>query len=395
MSPRSRYAGAVALWAVAALATGTAAAQAPRKAARPAAPAQPAAPPFFTTPLSLDEMKGKQAVLVTDLGEIVLQLLPEAAPNHVGYFITLARDGAYDGTTFHRLIKYGIIQGGDPLSKDPAKRAQYGTGGLGVLRAERSGEKHTRGAVSAALRPNQPDSAGAQFFICLADQPVLDGQYTVFARVVDGLEVAQAISEQRTDADGRPADRIVIRSVIVRDTPPPEPELFSTETAAELAAWRATLQTSAGEITLEFLPDRAPEHVRNFLRLARLGVYDGMAFHRVVPGFVAQTGALSSRSAPLTTKQQRAVRTLAPEFNDVKHDRGIVSMARGADPGSATTSFFLCLGPAPSLDGKYTVFGQVVSGLDVLEAIERAPVDGETPRTRIDLVTVRLEPRAR
>ena len=116
MSPRSRYAGAVALWAVAAMATGTAAAQAPRKAARPAAPAQPAAPAFFTTPLSLDEMKGKQAVLVTDLGEIVLQLLPEAAPNHVGYFIKLAREGAYDGTTFHRVIKYGIIQGGDPLS---------------------------------------------------------------------------------------------------------------------------------------------------------------------------------------------------------------------------------------------------------------------------------------
>jgi peptidyl-prolyl cis-trans isomerase B (cyclophilin B) len=89
------------------------------------------------------------------------------------------------------------------------------------------------------------------------------------------------------------------------------------------------------------------------------------------------------------------VRTLAPEFTDVKHVRGIVSMARGADPASASTSFFICLGPAPSLDGKYTVFGQVVSGLDALEAIERAPVDGETPRTRIDLVTVRLEQRAR
>jgi peptidyl-prolyl cis-trans isomerase B (cyclophilin B) len=377
------------------MATGTAAAQAPRKAARPEAPAQPAAPAFFTTPLSLDEMKGKQAVLVTDLGEIVLQLLPEAAPNHAGYFIKLARDGAYDGTTFHRLIKYGIIQGGDPLSKDPSRRAQYGTGGLGVLRAEPSAEKHTKGAVSAALRPNQPDSAGAQFFICLVDQPVLDGQYTVFARVVEGLEVAQAISEQPTDADGRPADRIVIRSVTVRDTPPPEPEPFSTETPTELASWRALLQTSAGEIALEFFPDKAPEHVRNFLRLARLGVYDGMAFHRVVQGFVAQTGALTSRGAPLTAKQQRVVRTLAPEFNDVKHVRGIVSMARGADPASANTSFFICLGPAPSLDGKYTVFGHVVGGLDVLDAIERAPVDGETPRTRIDLVTVRLEQRAR
>jgi peptidyl-prolyl cis-trans isomerase B (cyclophilin B) len=385
----------VALWAVVAMAAGTAAAQAPKKPARPAAPAPPAAPTYFTTPLSLDEMTGKQAVLSTDHGEIVLQFLPEVAPNHVGYFIKLAREGAYDGTTFHRMIKYGIIQGGDPLSKDPEKRAQYGAGGLGVLRAEHSAEKHTKGAVSAALRPNQPDSAGAQFFICLVDQPVLDGQYTVFARVVEGLEVAQKISELPTGADGRALERIVIRSVTIRDTPPPEPEPFSTETATELAAWRAILQTSAGEIALAFFPDEAPEHVRNFLRLARLGVYDGMAFHRVVAGFVAQTGALTSRGAPLTAKQQRAVRTLAPEFNDVKHVRGIVSMARGADPASANTSFFICLGPAPSLDGKYSVFGQVVSGLDVLEAIERAPVDGETPRTRIDLVTVRLEQRAR
>jgi peptidyl-prolyl cis-trans isomerase B (cyclophilin B) len=373
----------------------SATAQAPKKPVHPTSPAQPAAPAFYATPLSLDAMKGKQAVIATDLGEIVLQLLPEAAPNHVGYFIEGARAGAYDGTTFHRLIKYGIIQGGDPLSKDPAKRAQYGSGGLGVLRAEHSGEKHTKGAVSAALRPNQPDSAGAQFFICLVDQPVLDGQYTVFARVVEGLEVAQKISEQPTDADGRAADRIVIRSTTIRDTPPPEPEPFSADTVADLAAWRAVLRTSAGDIAIEFFPDKAPEHVRNFLRLAKLGVFDGMAFHRVVAGFVAQTGALSSRSAPLTAKQQRMVRTLAPEFNDVKHVRGIVSMARGADPASANTSFFVCLGPAPSLDGKYTVFGHVVGGLDVLDAIERTPVDGETPRTRIDLVTVRLEQGAR
>jgi cyclophilin family peptidyl-prolyl cis-trans isomerase len=111
----------------------------------------------------------------------------------------------------------------------------------------------------------------------------------------------------------------------------------------------------------------------------------------VVAGFAAQTGALSSRSAPLTTKQQRLVRTLAPEFNDVRHVRGIVSMARGADPASANTSFFICLGPAPSLDGKYTVFGQVVSGLDVLEKIEKSPVQGETPTVPIQLVRVRLE----
>ena len=367
------------------------AAFAQKPATRPARPTAPAAPTFFTTPLSLPDMKGKQAVIATDQGEIVLALLPEVAPNHVGYFIDQARQGAYDGTTFHRVIKYGIIQGGDPLSKDPARRAQYGTGGLGVLRAEISAEKHTRGAVSAALQPGKPDSGGAQFFICLADQPVLDGQYTVFARVVEGLEVAQKISEAPADADGRTVDRIAITRVTIRDTPPPEPEPFADTGVGELAGYQAVLQTSLGDIAIRFLPDRAPNHVRNFLRLAQAGVYDGMAFHRVVAGFVAQTGALTSRGAPLTARQQRLVRTLEPEFNDTKHARGIVSMARGAEPASANTSFFICFGSAPSLDGKYTVFGEMVSGFDVLEKIEKIPVQGETPTTPIQLVTVRVE----
>src|ERR1700733_9315528 len=144
---------------------------------------------FFTSPYPLDQMKGKQAVVETDAGTFVIQLLPEAAPNHVAHFIKLARDGAYAGTIFHRVIRYGIIQGGDPLSRDPAKSAQYGTGGLNELRPEPNSEKHTIGAVSAVLTPNNPNSAGAQFFVCATDQPTLDGQYTVFGRVVDGVEI--------------------------------------------------------------------------------------------------------------------------------------------------------------------------------------------------------------
>ena len=84
--------------------------------------------------------------------------------------------------------------------------------------------------------------------------------------------------------------------------------------------------------------------MRQFLRLADAGVYNGMAFHRVAPGFVIQTGALSSRPAPLTEKQQKLVHNLQPEFNDTKHVKGIVSMARGDDPDSASTSFFICTG---------------------------------------------------
>jgi peptidyl-prolyl cis-trans isomerase B (cyclophilin B) len=348
---------------------------------------KPAAP--FKTPLRLEEMTNKQAVVNTSAGTFVIDLRPDLAPNHVGYFMKLAKEGAYNGTTFHRVIKLGIIQGGDPLSKDPAKAKQYGTGGLGLLKSELSSEPATRGAVAAVLVPNRPDSGGAQFFVCVTDQASLTGKYTIFGRVQDGLDVVQKISEAPTKDEGVPVDRIEITSVEIRDTPPPSPEPFSTESVADLAKYHAVLETSAGAITIEFFPDKAPEHVRNFLRLASAGVFDGTAFHRVVRGFVVQTGALTSRG-PLTEKQQKLVRTLQPEFNDTKHVKGIISMARGDDPASATTSFFIVTGNASSLDGKYTVFGRVVEGLDIVDTIEQTPVNGETPVTRVELKTVRL-----
>jgi cyclophilin family peptidyl-prolyl cis-trans isomerase len=129
------------------------------------------------------------------------------------------------------------------------------------------------------------------------------------------------------------------------------------------------------------------------MRLAAAGVYNGMAFHRVAPGFVIQTGALSSRTAPLTAKQQALVHNLPPELSDTKHVKGIVSMARGDALDSATTSFFVCLGPSAALDGVYTAFGHVVDGMAAVDAIEAASRTGETPNTRIDLRTVRIEKR--
>jgi cyclophilin family peptidyl-prolyl cis-trans isomerase len=356
---------------------------------RPKRPA-PASPQPFTTPLSPDQMRNKQAVVETSRGTIVIDLLPQAAPNHVGYFMKLAKEGAYTGTTFHRAVKLGIIQGGDPLTKDPAKRALYGTGGLGVLKAEISQEPMTAGAVAAVTQPNKPDSAGSQFFITITDQPALAGQFTVFGRVADGLEIAQQISEAPTDDQSKLIDRIEIVGVTIRDAPPPEPVPFSTESPADLAKYRAVLETSRGAITLEFLPDKAPEHVRNFLRLASAGVYDGTSFHRIVKGFVVQTGMVSTRAMPLTQKQKKLVTTLAPEFNDTAHVAGTVSMARLDDPASASTSFFICTAPAPSLDQKYTAFARVVDGMAVVTAIEEEPLDGESPRTRIDLTAVRI-----
>jgi peptidyl-prolyl cis-trans isomerase B (cyclophilin B) len=349
-----------------------------------------AAPKTYVATHTLAAMQQKQAVVTTSFGAIVIELLPDAAPDHVSYLMTLAEERAFDGTTFHRAILRGLIQGGDPLSKDPAGKARYGTGGLGVLKFKANDLKHVRGAVSAVLRPGQPDSAGSQFFICVSDQPTLDGRFTVFGRVVEGLEIAYRISEMATDGNGMLADRVEIETLRIRDTPPPEPVPFEAETAAQLAGYRAVLETTMGEVTLEFFPDRAPGHVRNFLRLAALGVYDGTAFHRVVPGFVVQTGALSHRRTPLTQKQRPHVVNLPPEFNPTPHDVGILSMARGDALDSAQTSFFICLGRASSLDDKYTVFGRVTGGMPVVEALATVPLNGEEPISRVEIVRVRI-----
>lgn len=361
------------------------------QAPRTQKPAPPPRTAFFTSTLPEAELRNKQAVLETALGTIVIDLLPEAAPTHVAHFITRAREGAYDGTTFHRVITMGIIQGGDPLSKDPAQSARYGTGGLGVLRFEANAERHTRGAVSAVLVPGNRDSGGSQFFISVTDQPALDGQYTVFGRVAEGIGVAQKISTVPAKADV-PTERMVIRKVTIRDKPAPVPEPFVAASVAEMAGQLVVLETSFGDITLELFPDRAPNHVRQFLRLAASGVYDGTSFHRVVPGFVIQGGYLATRKEPLDERQQGYVRTLEPEFNATKHERGILSMARGAELASATSSFFIVLAPADSLDGKYTAFGRVAGGIDVIEKIEVAPREGEAPMTRIEVTRARLVP---
>ena len=332
----------------------------------------------------------RQAVVETSLGAFIIDLTPETASNQVAYFMKLAQTGAYDGTTFHRVVKYAMVQGGDPLSRDPAKRSSYGTGGQNAVKAEARAPEMTRGSVAAVLVPGRPDSAGAQFFILIADQPRLGGQYTVFGRVSDGMDVLEKISEAPVDAAGLATERVEIRRVTIRDKPPPTPEPFSTESIEELAAYHAVLETGLGPVTIEFLPRLAPGHVRQFLRLAQASVFDGMAFHRVAPGFVIQTGALSTRLEPLNGKQQKLVVNLQPEFSDTKHVKGIVSMARGDDPASANTSFFICTGTSTALDGVYTAFGRVVEGMAVVEAIEAVPRTGETPNSRVELRTVRV-----
>jgi peptidyl-prolyl cis-trans isomerase B (cyclophilin B) len=162
-----------------------------------------------------------EAVVTTPLGSFTIRLLPEVAPKHVALFVKTAKAGGYNGTTFHRVIMGGIIQGGDPLSKDPAKASQYGTGGLGLLKAEFSDRPFVRGTVAAVRRPSSVDSAGSQFFVCLQPQPALQRQYTVFGEVVSGMDVVDQIS--LTPVDGDRATKRVEMTVAIREPGRAEP----------------------------------------------------------------------------------------------------------------------------------------------------------------------------
>lgn len=149
----------------------------------------------------------KVAVIETAKGEIVVRFFPELAPKHVESFQKLISEQFFDGTTFHRVIPGFMIQGGDPLSKDPDQRMLHGTGGPGYsIPAEFSDRKHIRGTLSAA-RSQDPNSAGSQFFLCVADSPWLDGQYSIFGEVVEGMEVADQIVAVPRDQRDNPMER--------------------------------------------------------------------------------------------------------------------------------------------------------------------------------------------
>lgn len=173
----------------------------------------------------IKHMAETRAIIETSLGEIELKFFPEKAPNHVDNFISLAKEGFYDGTIFHRVIPGFMVQGGDPKSKSP-NRAAHGTGGPGyTLKAEFNNISHKRGILSMA-RSAHPDSAGSQFFICVADAPWLDGQYTVFGEVVSGMEVIDRIVSQPKDRRDNPIERVEMMIKIIE---PEAEEETSTE----------------------------------------------------------------------------------------------------------------------------------------------------------------------
>ena len=232
---------------------------------------------------------------------------------------------------------------------------------------------------------------GALFFGCKAKEPTAEGQ--------PEKPKAEAPAEPKSEtpatapASGQPAvkasapaaathsgyDRALLRAALLKDK---APETFQVK-----------FTTTRGDFIVTVNRVWAPIGADRFYNLVKHHFYDNASFFRVVPGFVVQTGYLPTRREPLKQAQQRWVHNLQPEINDTKHVKGIVSMARGEAPDSATTSFFICTGASTALDGQYTAFGRVVDGMAAVEAIEQAPRTGETPNDRIELKTVKVEPR--
>ena len=168
-------------------------------------------------------------------------------------------------------------------------------------------------------------------------------------------------------------------------------EPFEKATVNAMALQCVKFETEAGTIELEMFPESAPESVRSFLNLAASGAFDTTVFSRVVPGFIIQGGDLFTRLAKMTTElDKRARRTLPDEPSQIKHERGILSMARGDEPNTATTDFFILLSQASYLDGKFAAFGRVTKGMETVEAINKMPVENEKPAkpVRINRATV-------
>lgn len=166
----------------------------------------------------MNSSSNEVAVIKTSEGEMVAEFWPDVAPQTVENFKKLAKSGFYDGTAFHRIVKGFMIQGGDPLTKDPSKESRWGTGDPGYkIKAEFNQKAHERGVLSMA-RSNDPDSAGSQFFVCLGKASSLDNKYTAFGKLIKGDDVLGKIGETEVTMSGggeksKPAKRVAVESI--------------------------------------------------------------------------------------------------------------------------------------------------------------------------------------
>ncbi len=346
--------------------------------------------------MSIDTAKQYHATLRTSYGDITLELYPREVPVTVNNFVFLARQGYYDGVVFHRIVRGFMVQGGDPTGT--------GRGGPGYRFAD---EQVTRDYVrgTLAMANSGPNSNGSQFFIMHQDF-ALPPAYTIFGMVTEGLDVLDAIANSPVEPGpggerSLPVERIVIQSVEITetertssDTPStaasdtPAPASCKTPAAASAAPqpqeanmqwdappamsidtekqYCATLRTTHGDITVALHASEAPVTVNNFVFLARQGFYNGVRFHRIIRGFMVQSGD------PTGTGRGGPGYRFADEPVTRDYLRGTLAMAN-AGANTNGSQFFIVHQDA-GLPPAYTIFGMVTDGLDALDAIAGVPV---------------------
>ena len=374
--------------------------------------------------LNLTEGVDYGAEIVLEDGEVVvIDLFEDLAPTHVNNFIFLARQGFYDNLTFHEVLPGIRVRSGDPTAGDP--NATWPSDAGYVLDASAddglSGSAPT--VTSEAMIAMWRDDTGvssSQFFITLAPPQNTAEAVTAFGQVVSGIQplyafgsrdpgaiptppagpkivtiritegasvadsnvqadVQQQASASASDPESQPEPQ---EDASPRPTSWDSPPAFTLEGDVD---YHATIEmVGGGVIEIDLFEELAPQHVNSFVFLARQGFYDTLTFHRIIHGFMAQGGD------PTGTGAGGPGYSIAAEFNDTPHVRGILSMARSADPDSAGSQFFIVYDDAPHLDGAYTAFGEVTSGMEIVDAFpERDPADpSEPPGPQIARITI-------
>jgi len=334
---------------------------------------------------------------IENYGTLALTIDADIAPVSATNFINLANADFYDGLTFHRIIDGFMIQGGDPEGTGEGGSSQNIQGEFSANGIKNT-LAHTRGVISMA-RTNDPDSASSQFFIMHEAAPHLDGNYAAFGWVTKGIEIVDAICQTTSVEDSNGTvlakNQPVIKEVRVTGkleestltsadstgaptNVPVETPALLTQDDPNLLSGKYNIEIEIedyGVIALTLDADIAPVTVTNFINLVKDDFYDGITFHRIISGFMIQGGD------PLGIGIGGSSQKIQGEFaqngieNNLAHTRGVISMARSYDPNSASSQFFIMHEDAPHLDGAYAAFGQVTSGIEVVDAIcEATPV---------------------
>jgi len=326
--------------------------------------------------------------LETTYGKIVIDLFEKIAPKHVENFKNLAKTKFYDSIYFHRVIPGFMVQGGDPSTKD-GDRENDGMGkpGQPTVPAEFSHLVHKRGILSMARRGDDVNSATSQFFICVADVPQLDGQYSIFGKVIEGMDVVDKIVAAPRDGRDNPNVPIYIVKAYVQalDIPEPSENIKPSNPSANIDEF-AVLETSLGVIKFAFYDSIAPKHTAQIKKLISDRFYDSTSFHRVIPGFMVQGGDPNSKSGDRSSHGMgnSTMPNIPAEFSDLHHLRGTVAAARTQDPNTANCQFFVNVADNFFLDNQYTVFGQVIEGMDVVDKIVNVERDNnDNPLTKV------------